>query len=144
MWTWKDLEEGMIAILGVTYDLSSTSRIGSRFGPRNMRETSTYYAGHINGGDQIEVTTGKKLVAPKELKIVDLGDVNVYPVDWPKTETSLRRAMVQIMDKGAFPVILGGDHFVSHPLTLGFHDAILKSWRAKGRLYPAIESARLR
>ena len=122
----EDLEEGMIAVLGVTYDLSSTSRIGSRFGPRNMRETSTYYAGHIARGDMIEVTTKKKLVAPKEGKIVDLGDVNVYPVEWPKTEAALRSAMTQIMDKGAFPVILGGDHFVSYPMTLGFHDAILK------------------
>ncbi|MBI4337985.1 MAG: agmatinase family protein [Chloroflexi bacterium] len=122
----EDLKEGMVAILGVPYDLSTTGRIGARFGPRSMRETATYYASHIERGDLIEVTTGQVLVAPKELRLVDLGDLNVYPVDWPKTEAALREAIARILERGAFPVVLGGDHFISYPLTLGLHDAILR------------------
>ncbi|MBI4337980.1 MAG: arginase family protein [Chloroflexi bacterium] len=122
----EDLQEGMIAIAGVTYDLSNTARIGSRFGPRNMRETSTFYAGSIETGSEvIEVTTKEVVRYNPKPRMLDLGDLNVYPVDWPKTEASLRRAMREITRRGAFPVILGGDNFITTALIQGYKDAVV-------------------
>ena len=101
----EDLKEGMVAVAGVSYDLSSTARLGARYGPATVRETSGYYT---YDGD----------------KLVDLGNLSVKPLDWPATESALRRQMYEIARTGVTPVILGGDHFITYPLVQGFHDAV--------------------
>ena len=101
----EDLKEGMVAVAGVTYDLSTTARIGSRFAPSTIRETSGYYP-YI--GD----------------KMVDLGNLRTTHLDWPKTSSELRQQMYEIARLGATPVILGGDHFITYPLVQGYLDAV--------------------
>ena len=101
----EDLKEGMVAVAGVFYDLSSTARVGSRFATITVRETSGYYP-YV--GD----------------RMVDLGNLNVTHLDWPKTSSDLRQQMYQIARLGATPVILGGDHFITCPLVEGFLDAV--------------------
>jgi agmatinase len=123
----EDLEEGMIAIAGVTYDLSCTSRIGARFAPRAIRDTSAYYGGYLSRGEMVEITTGQRMKSPEGVKVIDLGDLNVYPVDWDQTAAALRDSMHQIAGTGALPVILGGDHFITYPLVEGFKDAVAGS-----------------
>ena len=109
----EDLKEGMVAVAAVSYDISSTGQLGARFGPITLRETSGYYG---YSGD----------------KIVDLGNLNVTPLDWPKTATDLRRQMYEIARTGVTPIILGGDHFVTYPLVQGYSDAI--SERGSGKV----------
>ena len=101
----EDLKEGMVAVAGVAYDLSTTSRIGARYGPTTIRETSGYYP-----------YTGDRLV--------DLGNLSISHLDWPKTSSDLRRQMYEIARLGATPVILGGDHFITYPLVQGYLDAV--------------------
>ncbi len=120
----EDLEEGMIAIAGVTYDLSCTSRIGARFAPRAIRETSGYYGGYLQRGEMVEITTGQRMKSPENVTVIDLDDLNVYPVDWDQTASSLRESMRKIAGTGALPVILGGDHFITYPLVEGYRDAV--------------------
>jgi len=122
----EHLKEGMAAIAGVSYDLSCTSRIGARFGPRAIRETSQYYAGGFRRSGMVEITTGDRMRMSTRTKMLDLGDLNVYPLDWPRTEESLRSSMYQIAATGATPVILGGDHFITYPLALGYADAVME------------------
>ena len=109
----EDLKEGMVAVAGVSYDISSTARLGARYGPITLRETSGYYA-----------YTGDK--------IVDLGNLSVKPLDWPATAAGLQQQMYEIARTGVTPVILGGDHFITYPLVQGFSDAI--SERGGGRV----------
>ena len=121
----EDLKEGMVAVAGVVYDLSSTSKIGARFAPRAIRMESGYSAGAFNqNGDVVEVTSGQRMKAPDAVKIIDLGDLQVFPVQWEKTADSLRESMRGIALTGALPVILGGDHFITYPLVQGFADAV--------------------
>ena len=121
----EDLKEGMAAIAGVSYDLSCTSRIGSRYAPRAIRYTSQYYGGKFHrGGEVVEITTGDHIKGSDRMKFLDLGDLNVFPLDWPRTEASLRQSMLEIASTGARPIILGGDHFITYPLTQGYGDAI--------------------
>ncbi len=101
----EDLKEGMVAVAGVTYDLSTTARLGARFAPITIRETSGYYT-----------YTGDR--------IVDLGNLSIAHLDWPKTASELRRQMYEIVRLGVTPVILGGDHFITYPLVQGFLDAV--------------------
>ena len=121
----ENLNEETVGIAGVTYDLSCTSRIGSRFAPRAIRETSSYY-GYFEGGDVVEITTGQRMKSPQEAKVFDLGDLNVYPIDWDKTEASLRESMYKIARTGALPIIVGGDHFITYPLVEGFKEAVVE------------------
>ena len=106
----EDLRDGMVAIAGVSYDLSCTSRIGARHAPRAIREASRYYAGQLDRGEMVEITTGQRMKAPSGVKVIDVGDLNVYPVEWDKTQHSLRDSMFQLSRTGALPIILGGDH----------------------------------
>ena len=108
----EDLKEGMVAVAGVTYDLSSTARLGARFAPITLRETSGYYTYSGN-------------------KIVDLGNLSVSHLDWPKTASGLRRQMYEIARLGVTPVILGGDHFITYPLVQGFLDAVTERGGAR-------------
>ena len=116
-----DLESGLVAIAGVSYDISCTSRIGSRFAPRAIRAVSRPRA-----GESVVINTAQRMITPDpdKLKIIDVGDLNVYPADWDKTEAALRDSMRQITRTGALPIILGGDHFITGPLVQGFGDAI--------------------
>ena len=125
----EDLSEGMVAIAGVCYDLSSTSGIGARFAPRAIRSSSSYYGGtyyvdETYQGEMIEITTGQRMKVPEEGKIVDVGDFGVFAVDWEQTAESVRSSMYRITRSGALPIVFGGDHFVTYPLVEGFRDAI--------------------
>ena len=121
----EDLKKGMIAIAGVSYDHSCTSRFGARFAPRAIREESVYYRGYLNRGALVEITTGQRMRAPETVKVIDLGDLTGYPVDWDRTAAALRDSMHQIARTGALPIILGGDHFITYPLVEGFADAVI-------------------
>ena len=97
----------MVAVAGVNYDLSSTARLGARFAPMTIRETSGYYT---YSGD----------------KIVDLGNLTVSHLDWPKAASDLRLQTYEIARLGVTPIILGGDHFITYPLVQGFLDAVVE------------------
>jgi arginase family enzyme len=120
----EQLREGMVAVAGVSYDLSTTGRIGARFAPRAYRETSQYYASAFAQDEMVEIITGDRMRRSGRLRILDLGDLTVYPLDWPRTEVALREAMAKIASRGAAPLILGGDQLVSAPLVQGFAAAV--------------------
>ena len=120
-----DLKAGMVAVAGVTYDQSSTSRVGSRFGPRSMRAASAGAGSLYPGVAFREVTTNEVMEFGPDVGLVDLGDLNVYPTDWPRTEVALRRAAYEIARSGAFPVFLGGDNFVNSAMAQGYRDAVV-------------------
>ena len=124
-----DLREGQIAVAGVAYDSSTTSRIGARFGPRAYRETSNYYAGHLEGpaAGFREINTGER-VNPELVRntLRDVGDLMVYPVEWDKTLASLRESMYQMARRRVLPIVLGGDHFITYPMVQGFKDGVME------------------
>jgi agmatinase len=120
----EHLEEGMVAVAGVSFDLSTTGRIGARFAPRAYRETSQYYASAFAEDEMVEIITGDRMRRSRRLRLLDLGDLTVYPLDWERTEASLREAIAKIAGRGALPIILGGDHLVTAPLVQGFAAAV--------------------
>lgn len=121
--TLDDLTEGMVAVVGINYDQSTTARIGSRYAPYSLREASLSYTEQFEGGEVVDSHTGRRLrYSPG--KLVDLGDLNVYPVHPWKNEYNLRRQSYEIARRGATPIFLGGDHFITYPFVLGFQDAV--------------------
>jgi agmatinase len=48
-------------------------------------------------------------------RIIDLGDVPIFPLDVERTTESIADAQRRVLSAGAFPIMLGGDHFVTYP-----------------------------
>jgi agmatinase len=129
----EDLQEGMVAVAGVPFDLAGTGRAGARIGPRVIREASLRYSMMV-ALDSVDPNTQVRLHVPDgdlRGKVLDLGDTNSYPVDWHKMEMHLRRSMYEVARRGALPIFLGGDHLISYPLVLGFRDAMAERDRGK-------------
>jgi agmatinase len=84
--------------------------MGADFAPEAIRRHSLFYSVHHNRGYYPEID--KDLVLLDYLKIMDYGDVEVVPED---TEETLRRAaekVSHIVNAGALPIVLGGDHTI--------------------------------
>lgn len=125
----EDLEalEAAVAFLGVPFDQGTTNRPGARFGPTAMRDVGGYsYTGYLSdsaaerepaaGYFDID-TDGDRL---KGVTMADCGDVNVVPTGVEATFDRTTRAVRRILGRGAFPVILGGDHAVTFPVVRAF------------------------
>ena len=118
------VKEGMAVVLGVPIDNAITfGRVGARFGPRAIREISMRGRPiHETAEDQmrIDVDTGIGLRLKHDTPVADLGDFNIYPADLMKTTESVIEGMAEVTKRGAFPVVLGGDHYVAYPSFEGF------------------------
>ena len=116
----------MVAVFGVPYESSSPTKLGPQDAPRAYRETSNYYQHHTNpAAANIEVNTREKF--QNELfyrKLRDIGDLQVAHHDWALTEDWISDAVHEITSRGAVPVGLGGDHFVTYGLIQGYRKAV--------------------
>jgi arginase family enzyme len=125
----KDLLPEMAAIAGVAFDTTCSGRIGSRFGPRAIRETSQYFAAHSTMGDTlVEVSIDEMMAFGDPPRVVDINDLNVYPADVARTTDAVSDAIAEIVGVGAMPVILGGDEYVGLPVLSGF----ARGWASRG------------
>jgi agmatinase len=104
----EDLEGSDVAILGAPMDDMVTYRPGARFGPRAIRaahDDSRPSAWHMDLG-----------IDPfADLGIVDAGDAPVTPGDAHRSHRAVRAAVSSIVEAGAVPVVLGGDHSIAYP-----------------------------
>lgn len=124
----EELRDGMVAIVGAAHDATCGSRPGTRYGPRAIRETSlhlAYYFQTSGRSELLDVRTGDRITFRKlDEVLADVGDFNVYPTDVARTTESIRQGVSAILRQGAFPVMLGGDHYVTYPAFLGFADVM--------------------
>ncbi len=117
---WDKLDGADVAVLGVPIDTASSYRVGTRFGPRAIREMSMF---HGFGPDGVfdfedEVT----YLAADEVRIVDAGDSDVIYAD---TKRSLENAVVAVralLDAKTMPFILGGDHAITMATVAAYAD----------------------
>lgn len=109
--SWDELDAD-IAILGVPYDTGIGYLSGTRLGPRRIREVSTHYARGDVGFYDPEMDE-QVLAAP--IKIVDCGDADVLHGDIEFSFDSIEYAVRKILEKGAIPAIMGGDHSITIP-----------------------------
>jgi agmatinase len=103
-----------IAFLGVPFDEATTYRPGTRFGPRAVREASLRYA--FFAGD----TPGYWDIASEiwriQKRVVDLGDVDVGPLNHQQCYDNVTAAVKTVLQRGALPVTIGGDHSITLPI----------------------------
>ena len=102
-----------VAVLGVPYDMGTQYRSGARFGPRAIREASTLFSfGHAGAYDFEDDVV---YLPDGEVRIVDVGDADIVHTDTMQSHANTEFAVRKILEAGALPVILGGDHAVHAP-----------------------------
>ncbi|AJY77520.1 arginase [Paenibacillus beijingensis] len=102
-----------MAVLGVPYDLGVGFLSGTRLGPRRVREASTQY-GRGDAGFYDPERDEVFLAAP--WKIVDCGDADIVNGDIQTSFEHIEWAVRKIVERGATPVVIGGDHSISIPV----------------------------
>ena len=106
----QDLSGVDVAVIGAPFDMTTSNRPGTRFGPRGIREASVYvgyYPQYFYPWD----------FNPKNnFKLIDWGD-NAQKVpnvdEWRKM---YEENVTKIMDAGASVLGLGGDHSTTDPI----------------------------
>lgn len=108
-----------VAIVGVPYDLGHGTNPGTRFGPQAIRQASPGalpQAAERTG--LYDVDRDEWILADVEL--VDIGNVPAPPAQIELTLDRTTAAIGAILDRGAMPVVLGGDHSITFPVLRGY------------------------
>ncbi len=106
----REVGDYEVAILGAPFDMGTTYRSGTRFGPQAIRRISALYSTYSY---EFGVDLREQLTA------CDLGDIFVIPGNIEKTFDQVSRAVSHVVENGVFPVILGGDHSLGYPNVRG-------------------------
>ncbi|WP_371037727.1 agmatinase [Rhodosalinus sp. FB01] len=105
------------AILGAPFDAGTQWRAGARFGPRAVRDASTLFSfGHAGAYDHEDDAT----YLPASVRIADIGDADIVHTDTEKSHANIEAGVRAILDAGALPVVIGGDHSVNIPCIRAF------------------------
>lgn len=129
-----ELDQGMLAVLGVPHDMTLGSRQGCRHGPRGLREGSLDAVSHLKANPTSSLThvsSGIRTRLAPGNTLVDLGDVDVFPNDLSRSSESMRLRVRAVAQSGAIPILLGGDHFVTYPLFRGWSEGATKRGHSK-------------
>lgn len=101
-----------IAIAGVGLDIGTSNRTGTRFGPRQIRNESAMVRPY-------GMATG---AAPFDsFQVADVGDVALNSFDLMKSIAIIESFYDSILEHGAKPVTLGGDHTITLPVLRAIH-----------------------
>jgi arginase len=103
----KNAEDYEFAVLGVPWDEKSSYLKGAALGPAAVRAASTGAA--INAWTELGVNLAE------ETTLVDLGDVDVSG-GYSALSRRIMEGVGRIMERKAFPVVIGGDHSISYPI----------------------------
>ena len=107
----KKSQEYEIAIIGIPYDEKSCYLRGPAKGPQAIRASSTSKA--LNPWTELGVNLEQDTV------LADLGDVDVSG-DYTELTSRTEKIVLEILDKNAVPIVLGGDHSISFPVVKAF------------------------
>ncbi|MFH0824241.1 MAG: agmatinase [Pseudomonadota bacterium] len=100
------VNKGLPAILGLPLDLTSTFRSGSDSAPKAIREASDSIESYSPFLDR-DIT---------DYRIVDLGDLTLPVNDLAGALAAIKDRILGVLDEGALPFSLGGEHTVTLPV----------------------------
>lgn len=125
-----------VAVLGIPYDEATAMRPGSRQAPRAIRDASTRF-GFLGRGSEstgfFDIHRDRYLMAG--VRLVDCGDVDVIYFKRKQNFRRIADSVGGLLERGALPVVLGGDHSISYP--------VLRAFGSKGPLRVILIDAHL-
>lgn len=104
----KDLTGVDVAIVGIPFDLATTSRPGARLGPRAVREASSMIA-----WDRVHAWEYDPF---DRLSVVDYGDVLFDPGLPASVPDDIEKQFKAIHSEKVKTLMIGGDHFTTYPV----------------------------
>lgn len=101
-----------IAIAGVGFDIGTSNRTGTRFGPRQIRNESVMVRPYC-------MATG---AAPFDsFQVADVGDVALNSFNLMKSIDIIEKFYDEILRHDAKPATVGGDHTITLPILRAIH-----------------------
>jgi agmatinase len=116
--------DAAIAVLGVPFDEGSPFMPGSRLAPRALREHSLRFYGSGQGYYDPETRREYLVEEMSQRLIADVGDVDIHPANAPRTFENITAMVRGILESGALPVVLGGDHSITYPVFRAFDEKL--------------------
>lgn len=106
-----------VAVLGAPFDFGTQWRAGARFGPRAVREASTLFSfGHAGAYDHEDDAT----YLGSDVRVVDIGDADIIHTKTEESHANIELGVRKILEAGALPVVIGGDHSINIPCVNAF------------------------
>lgn len=96
-----------IALVGIPWDGGTTNRAGARHGPREVRNQSSLMrrVHHVTLTEPFSIAN-----------VADVGDLAVNPIDLLDGLKRIETGMRAIVETGAIPLSVGGDHLTTLPV----------------------------
>ncbi len=110
----RDIDDADIVFMGIPYDMATTGRSGTRFGPKGVRSASANLR-----WEEERWPWGYALADKKRL--VDYGDVDFEPGNSQDMVDNVIDHASNILAAGKKLLSVGGDHFVTLPLMRAAH-----------------------
>nr|WP_299245091.1 agmatinase [uncultured Halomonas sp.] len=105
-----------VAFMGAPFDCGTQWRSGARMGPRSVREASTLFSFGHGGAYSYEEDT----MYLENVAIVDIGDADMVHTNTETSHANIEYGVRKILESGALPVVVGGDHSVNAPCVRAF------------------------
>ncbi len=96
-------------VMGVPYDLATSARPGSRFGPAGIRQASSQLRWE-------EKRWPYRFNLADKLRVIDYGDLNLDVGNHEQMLDTVKEEASKILAAGKMLLTLGGDHYVTLPL----------------------------
>lgn len=111
-----------VGVVGIPFDGGATRQQGARFGPAAIRRATGVYAYYTEyKGELVNAETGQS-VDHAALTVRDCGDAPVAPNDAVRTRDHVIPYVKAVAER-TFPVVLGGDHYLTYPSFRGVSEA---------------------
>lgn len=125
-----DMKDVDFAIIGIPFDTGASYKSGARFGPGQIRETSTLMR---NYSMNLDVNIFDHLSG------VDYGDIHITPGYIHETYKQIEDSLTPILGADVVPISIGGDHSITlaelravakkyGPVALVHFDSHLDTW----------------
>jgi len=105
-----------VAFMGAPFDCGTQWRSGARMGPRSIREASTLFSFGHSGAYSYEDDT----MYLEGVDIVDIGDADMVHTNTEQSHANIEYGVRRILESGALPVVVGGDHSINAPCIRAF------------------------
>ena len=112
-----------VALIGVPFDQGTLGRPGARFGPDAIRDaprTYSYadpYGNSTPAGGFFDVDVQDELL--RGVTMADCGNITIVPSEVLRNLDKITAAVEKVVEKGSFPVVVGGDHAITFPVVRG-------------------------
>ena len=119
-----DTIDADVAIMGAPFDFGTQWRSGARFGPRAVRDASTLFSfGHAGAYDHEDDAT----YLDSSVRMVDIGDADIIHTKTEESHANIEFGVRKMLEAGALPVTIGGDHSINIPCVNAFDDDCAKN-----------------